>query len=55
MELEKAKKLYTEVSEKSNAFSLCYFLSSLDMETEAMPPKAIEYRSKQLSVITGLI
>lgn len=55
MELQEAKKIYSDVLEKSNAFSLCFYLSSLDIETETMPPEAVAYRSKQLSVINGIM
>ena len=55
MTLEEAKKIYFDVREKANAFSLCYYLSSLDIETGTAPAGSFDYRSKQLSVLDSMI
>ncbi|MBQ0125857.1 MAG: hypothetical protein KBS59_05990, partial [Clostridiales bacterium] len=55
MTIENAKKIYLDVREKTNAFGLCYYLSSLDIETETVPRGAMDFRAKQLSVLNSLI
>ena len=55
MNTKEAEKIYLETREKINAFSLCFYLNSLDVETEAAPPASLQYRSRQLSVIQSQI
>ena len=55
MTLDEAKRLYLDVREKANALSLCYYLSSLDQETDAAPRKSLDFRTRQLSVIDGMM
>ncbi len=55
MNIEEAKKIYLDVREKTNAFGLCFYLNSLDIETDAAPSASIPYRTRQLSVIEGMI
>ena len=55
MNIEQAKSFYLDSREKMNAFSLCFYLNSLDIETGVAPRKSMEYRSRQLSVIQSMI
>ena len=54
MTVSQAKEYYLQTREKENAFGLCWFLSSLDTETGVMPPRAIDFRSRQLSALSDM-
>lgn len=55
MTLEEAKRVYLDVREKTNALGLCFYLSSLDQETEGAPRASLDYRTRQLSAIDGMM
>ncbi len=55
MNTNDAKKIYIETREKMNAISLAFYLNSLDVETEVCPRDALEYRSRQLSCLQGMM
>lgn len=55
MDTKQAEKIYLETREKINAFSLAFYLNSIDVETESAPSASLPYRSRQLSVIQSLI
>lgn len=55
MTKEQALKIYTDVREKNTAFGLCFYLNGLDVETGTAPAGCMEFRSRQLSVIDGML
>lgn len=55
MTLDEAKRVYLDAREKTNALGLCFYLSSLDQETEGAPRASLDYRTRQLSAIDGMM
>ena len=55
MTFSEAKKIYLEAREKINAIGLAFYLNSIDVETESAPPRAMEYRGKQLSALNAMV
>ena len=55
MNLEQAKSIFFESREKENAIGLCFYLNSLDVETETAPRASMDYRSRQLGVLQSMI
>lgn len=52
--VREAEEYYLATREKVNAFGLCWFLSSLDSETGTLPKAALDFRGRQLSVLSGM-